>query len=119
MIIELIRSERRKQGLTLEQLAAHTGIAASNLSRLEQGRVDPRLSTIERVVRGLGLEIVLVPVRTARLADIRDRMAQGAARLKAAGLAERDAHARLAHKEARGLDTWVERRVIGAADGSR
>jgi transcriptional regulator with XRE-family HTH domain len=119
MIYDDLRARRIAQGLTLEELAGLTGIAASNLSRLEQGRVDARLSTIGRVLLGLGLTLALVPANPKSLIEVRDRMSEGAVRLAAAGLGARDVMARLAWKEERGLDTTVERRVVGETDGRR
>jgi len=119
MIYEELRSQRGSLGITLEELAARTGIAAPNLSRLEQGRVDARISTITRVLSGLGLVIALVPVRPRSVVDVRDRMSEGAARLASARLGARDVAARLEWKEERGLDTTVERRVVGESDGRR
>lgn len=117
MIYEEIRDERSAQRLTLDQLAARTGIAAPNLSRLEQGRVDARLSTITRVLRGLGLAIALAPVSPLSLTEVRDRMTEGATRIEKAGLGERDVATRLKWKEDRGLDATVERRVVSEPNG--
>ena len=108
----MIQNERRAAGLTLEELAARTGIAGPNLSRLERGRVDARQSTVDRVLRALGLTFAIVPLTPKSLEDVRDRMAAGASRLHRAGLGGRDVAARLAWKEQRGLDTQVERRLL-------
>ena len=117
MIYRRIREERIGLGLTLDQLSARTGVAAPNLSRLEQGRVDARLSTIARVLLGLGFALELVPERAKSVADVIERMEEGSARLRAAALGERDVEARLTWKEERGLDTTVERRVVGGSVG--
>jgi transcriptional regulator with XRE-family HTH domain len=112
MIGFTIRRERLAQGLTLEALAARSGIAGPNLSRLERGGVDPRLSTVLRVLRALGLGLDVVPVERVTLRDVEQRMEEGAARLRAAGVTDRGAEARLDWKEARGLDTAVERQLL-------
>jgi transcriptional regulator with XRE-family HTH domain len=98
--------------LTLEELARRTGIAASNLSRLERAGSDPRASTLERVLRGLGLRLTTERAVVLTLCDIESRMAVGAGRLERAGTGKRDAAARLEWKERRGADTGVERRLL-------
>jgi transcriptional regulator with XRE-family HTH domain len=114
MIYRRIRSERVAQGVTLEELSKRTGIAASNLSRLERGRVDARASTLIRVLRALGMSLTVTPTPVMALDDIKARMAVGAARLSDFGVDERDADARIDWKERRGLDTKVERRLLGS-----
>ncbi len=114
MIYRSIRSERQTQGITLEELARRTGIAASNLSRLERGRVDARASTLTRVLGALGMSLTATPTPALALDDIKARMAVGAERLSDFGVYERDADGRLDWKERRGLDTKVERRLLGS-----
>lgn len=48
---------RIAQGLTQAQLAERTGIRQSNLSRLEGGSCNPSLEMMNRVARGLGMEL--------------------------------------------------------------
>ena len=112
VITQRLREERLAQGLTLEELARRTGIAASNLSRLERAGSDPRASTLERVLRGLGLRLTTERAVVLTLSDIESRMAEGAGRLERAGTGNRDAAARLKWKERRGADTGVERRLL-------
>ena len=50
----LILLWRRQLGMTQYQLADKSGLAQSYISDLESGAVDPRWSTIYRVVYGLG-----------------------------------------------------------------
>ena len=45
---------RRQLGMTQYQLADKSGLAQSYISDLESGAIDPRWSTIYRVVSGLG-----------------------------------------------------------------
>jgi ribosome-binding protein aMBF1 (putative translation factor) len=50
-----IRSERQRQRLTLEQLAAKAGIDAPALSRIERGRnPNPTVETLSHLARALG-----------------------------------------------------------------
>lgn len=56
----LIRSGRRRAGLTQAQLAEHMGTTQSAVSRLESGRDEPRLSTLRAALAACGLVLDLV-----------------------------------------------------------
>lgn len=47
--------ERGRRALSMEQLARIAGTHASEISRLERGLRDPRLSTIDRLARALDI----------------------------------------------------------------
>jgi predicted transcriptional regulator len=55
----MLRRARRKAGLTQRQLAAKAGIPQETIARIEAGRVDPRLRTLDRLLEacGYGLEV--------------------------------------------------------------
>jgi transcriptional regulator with XRE-family HTH domain len=57
-----IKTLRERRGLTQEQLAERAGVSRTYLARLETGKQDPTLSTIEKLARALS-------VRPARLLD--------------------------------------------------
>jgi transcriptional regulator with XRE-family HTH domain len=50
-----LRRHRKAAKLTQEQLSAKAGLHPTEISRLERAVRDPRLSTIVRVARGLGV----------------------------------------------------------------
>jgi transcriptional regulator with XRE-family HTH domain len=50
-----VKRERGRAGLSQEQLADRAGFHATEISRLERGVRDPRLDTIVRISRGLGV----------------------------------------------------------------
>ena len=108
-----LREARLAAGLTLSQVATMTGIAQPNLSRIEAGKVDARYSTLARIARALGVELVVAAPAVLTLADVRARMAEGARRLAERGIPPRDNEQRLEWKQARGVDTTVERRLLG------
>ncbi len=56
-----LQAQRRKLGLTQEQVARRSGLRQANYSRIEQGKTDPRLTTLQEIARALSLEIMLVP----------------------------------------------------------
>jgi predicted transcriptional regulator/DNA-binding XRE family transcriptional regulator len=52
-----MRHFRTAAGLTLEQLGADVGVAASQLSLMENGRREPRLSLLGAIAERLGIEL--------------------------------------------------------------
>lgn len=50
-----LRRQRKAAGLSQEQLADRTGLHPTEISRLERATREPRLGTIARVARGLGV----------------------------------------------------------------
>ncbi|RLE60634.1 MAG: transcriptional regulator [Thermoprotei archaeon] len=50
---EYLRYLRKKAGLTQKQLAEKAGVSQSLIARIERGTVDPRLSTLRRIMRVL------------------------------------------------------------------
>jgi transcriptional regulator with XRE-family HTH domain len=49
------RETRKRQGLTLEQLAERVGISANFLGAVERGKVNPSVSVVVCLARGLGV----------------------------------------------------------------
>jgi len=56
---ETLKEERRRAGLTQQQLAEMTGTKKTYISRLENGRTDVQLSTLYRIFEGLGRRVSL------------------------------------------------------------
>ena len=54
----MVRYARRRAGLTQRQLAAKAGIPQESIARIERGRVDPRVGTLDRLLEAceFGLE---------------------------------------------------------------
>jgi XRE family transcriptional regulator, regulator of sulfur utilization len=50
-----VASLRRKRGLTQEELADKTGLAADSIGAIEQGRRWARLTTLHKLAKGLGV----------------------------------------------------------------
>ena len=60
-----ILSARKRIGLTQVELATRSGIAQSEISRIERGVGNPTVETLSRVGRSLGLNLELVDVHPA------------------------------------------------------
>jgi transcriptional regulator with XRE-family HTH domain len=58
-IVEPLRRRRVAQGFTQEQAAAAAGISRKTLSDLEAGRERITLANLQRLLRALGLELVV------------------------------------------------------------
>jgi len=52
-----IRFIRKKQGLTLDEVAERCGIFKSNLSKVEKGQRNPTTDTLEKIASSLGCSI--------------------------------------------------------------
>jgi len=52
-----IRIERKKQGLTLNDLCELSGVAYATLNKIEQGNDSARLDSVVSVARALGLKL--------------------------------------------------------------
>lgn len=58
-ISELIRTARRKAGLSQAEVARRAGTSQPTFARYEGGHVAPSLSTLERLVRACGEDLVV------------------------------------------------------------
>lgn len=56
----MVRYARRRAGLTQRELAAKAGIPQETIARIEKGRVDPRVGTLDRLLEAaqFGLEVM-------------------------------------------------------------
>lgn len=50
-----LKSARTKLGLTQEQVADRSGVHATEVSRIEAGKRDPQVSTVEKLARAVEL----------------------------------------------------------------
>ena len=62
VIISTLSVRRRALGLTQSDVAARVGSSQANYSKIELGKSDPRLGTLQDIARALSLEVMLVPV---------------------------------------------------------
>lgn len=54
-----IRAARARKQLTQGQVAEMAGVGPNKVSQIETGSVDPRLSTLDRVLKALDLAICI------------------------------------------------------------
>lgn len=63
-VVERLRAARVELGLSQADVADRIGTTQSAIARLESGQSDPRLSTLERYARAVGVEPVFEAGRT-------------------------------------------------------
>jgi transcriptional regulator with XRE-family HTH domain len=51
-----LRNARRELGMSQEQVAYLSGVHATEVSRIEGGKRDPRVSTVERLARAVKMK---------------------------------------------------------------
>jgi transcriptional regulator with XRE-family HTH domain len=61
MAARMLRHARRRAGLTQRELAAKTGYPQETIARIESGRVDPRVTTLDRLLEGCGFGLEHLP----------------------------------------------------------
>lgn len=65
-IIQAMLDARKTAGLTQKELAARTGIAQADISKLENGNANPSLKTLKRLAEGMGMKLKLEFVQVNR-----------------------------------------------------
>ena len=56
---DLVISARNAANLTQKQLAQRSGVSQANISKIENGNYQPRLSTLKRIAGALGKRLVV------------------------------------------------------------
>lgn len=57
----MVRDARRHANLTQRQLSAKAGIPQETIARIERGRVDPRVRTLDRLLEACGYGLESMP----------------------------------------------------------
>ena len=57
----MVREARRRVNLTQRQLSAKAGIPQETIARIERGRVDPRVGTLDRLLEACGYGLESMP----------------------------------------------------------
>jgi transcriptional regulator with XRE-family HTH domain len=58
----LLRSARRRAGLTQRALAERAGVPQSTVGRIETGAIDPRATTLQSLLRACGYDLEAEPL---------------------------------------------------------
>jgi transcriptional regulator with XRE-family HTH domain len=62
-VIQTLKLARQEKHLTQRELSAKAGVPQGHISKIENGAVDLKLSSLVELARTLGLELMLVPRR--------------------------------------------------------
>jgi transcriptional regulator with XRE-family HTH domain len=57
----MVRDARSRANLTQRQLSAKAGIPQETIARIERGRVDPRVKTLDRLLEACGYGLESMP----------------------------------------------------------
>lgn len=57
----MVRNARRRADLTQRELSVKVGIPQETIARIERGRVDPRVGTLDRLLEGCGYGLESLP----------------------------------------------------------
>ena len=60
-IARILQEARTSQGLSQRELGQRSGLTQAQISRIENGEVDLRLSSLIALVNVLGLDLILTP----------------------------------------------------------
>lgn len=58
-LVSFLVETRKSSGLTQKQVADTIGATEDNIKDVENGRVDPRFSTLQRIARALGYQLAV------------------------------------------------------------
>ena len=85
-IARSLKSARKHQGLSQQELSAKSGVSQSHISKIEKGEVDLRVSSLIKLAHVLDLGLILVPrkkvpaVQAIGRIDIAEAVSEGAQR---------------------------------------
>ncbi|MEK6721781.1 MAG: helix-turn-helix domain-containing protein [Chloroflexota bacterium] len=90
MAARMLRHARRSAGLTQRGLAARAGVPQETIARVEAGRSDPRVTTLDRLLEGCGFGLEHLPRLGIGIdrAQIRERLAMSPSERLARAIAE-------------------------------
>lgn len=55
----VIAEERNKAGMTQQELSCRTGIQRANIARLENGKYNPTVDTLQKIAIGLNKNLII------------------------------------------------------------
>jgi transcriptional regulator with XRE-family HTH domain len=101
--------------LSLSDVSARTGVSRAQLCLIENGKADPRISTVIKILtcygRGLA-DLDPNPIEVVSVTEVLARAERGVQLLESVGLGPSDAMARLDWKEQRTVDVGLERAAL-------
>jgi transcriptional regulator with XRE-family HTH domain len=110
-----LRQLRMEKRMSLTDVSGMTGVSRAQISLIENGKADPRMSTVVKLLScyeaGLA-DLEPYPPEALSVDDLRARAERGARRLEQMGLGPSDPLARLDRKAEMDADVDAERKVL-------
>lgn len=72
---QVLRTERKKQSKTIQEIAATLGLIHAHISKIENGKANATLNVVEKYANALGLDLVDLFFR-AKLSQVPSRASQ-------------------------------------------
>ncbi len=111
----ILRRMRETRRLTMATVASLTGVSIPTISRIENGQIDPRMSTVTRLLSCYGgslADLEASAPETVSLSELKEQGRRNAEHLSRAGFVPSDPMARLERKQAVGVDTTAESEIL-------
>lgn len=110
-----LRRIRELKRMSLTEVFESTGISRAQISRIENGKADPRMSTVTQLLSCYGASLSDLESSSPgvlSLGEVKRRANQASERLVLSGLGPSDAGARLDRKAERQVDIRAEREAL-------
>jgi len=110
-----LRQLRIEKKMSLTDVYARTGVSRAQISLIENGKADPRISTVVKLLSCYDARLADLepnPGEVMTIDDVSARAERGARRLTEVGLGPSDPLARLDRKAAIDIDVESERRAL-------
>ena len=116
-----LRQLRVAKRMSLTDVLRVTGVSRSQISKIENGRVDPRMSTVVTLLTCYGGDLSDLesrPPARLEIEEVLEGAIEGARRLESAGLVGSDPARRLDRKERLRRDVEAERLALDTRRGT-
>lgn len=100
-IVSNLKAARENRGLSQRTLSEKSGVPQGHISKIENGAVDLRLSSLVALARALDLELTLVPRKAVPAV-------KSIVRSGNRGIVKADSNTRMAHKELSSIKTMID-----------
>ena len=101
--------------MSINDVFTTSGVSKSQISKIENGKTDPRMSTVTQILSCYGAslsDLEAAPSGAVSLEQVKQQAYGAAEKLLRAGLGASDADERLARKATRQIDTVAEREAL-------
>lgn len=106
-----------RERLSLTDVHRLTGISRAQISNIETGKVDPKMSTVVGLLTCYGAslsDLEMSPTATVDLSTLIEEGAAASRRLERSGIGPSDPVARLDRKASLGIDVTVESEALAS-----